>query len=56
MSGAGHEAELRSRDWTGSVVTQTVAIAGTVDPNRLAEILELRGAGPSGKFSSILPH
>lgn len=43
---ATHEAGQRSRDQTGSVVTITVAIAGTINPIRLAGILEFRGTGP----------
>lgn len=46
-SGAECEAELRSSDQTGSVVTRTIAIARTVDPIRPAGVLEFRGAGPS---------
>lgn len=54
---AEHEAELRSNDQTGSVVTKTAAIARTVDPIGLTGTLEL-GVGPSatgGKVQSCTP-
>lgn len=48
-----HETELRSSDQTGSVVTEIVAIARTVDPIGRAGTLDL-GTKCHGRSSSVL--